>query len=52
MATAHIRRRRRTVAPAAAGPGTLQPAQRLDRPAVAVAVMDEGDGIAREHLPA
>ena len=40
-----------TVAPAAAGPGTLQPAQRLDRPAVAVAVMDEGDGIAREHLP-
>ena len=40
-----------TVAPAAARPGTPQPAQRLDRPAVAVAVMDEGDGIAREHLP-
>jgi two-component system phosphate regulon sensor histidine kinase PhoR len=27
------------------------PPQRLDRPGVAVAVMDEGDGIAREHLP-
>jgi two-component system, OmpR family, phosphate regulon sensor histidine kinase PhoR len=42
-----------TVAPApvAAGTGTPLPAQRLDRPAVAVAVMDEGDGIAREHLP-
>jgi two-component system, OmpR family, phosphate regulon sensor histidine kinase PhoR len=39
------------VAPAAAGPGTPLPAQRLDRPAVAVAVTDEGDGIAREHLP-
>ena len=37
--------------PAAAGAGTPLPAQRLDRPAVAVAVMDEGDGIAREHLP-
>jgi two-component system phosphate regulon sensor histidine kinase PhoR len=38
-------------ATAAAGAGTPLPAQRLDRPAVAVAVMDEGDGIAREHLP-
>ena len=27
------------------------PARRLDRPAVAIAVMDEGEGIAREHLP-
>jgi len=33
----------------AVGAGT--PAPRLDRPAVAVAVMDEGEGIAREHLP-
>jgi two-component system, OmpR family, phosphate regulon sensor histidine kinase PhoR len=42
-----------TVAPmrAAVGAGTPPPAQRLDRPAVAVAVMDEGEGIAREHLP-
>jgi len=38
------------VAPAASA-GAPLPAQRLDRPAVAVAVMDEGDGIAREHLP-
>ncbi len=37
--------------PAAVGVGTPLPAQRLDRPAVAVAVTDEGDGIAREHLP-
>jgi two-component system phosphate regulon sensor histidine kinase PhoR len=40
-----------TPAPAAAGAGTPLPTQRLDRPAVAIAVMDEGDGIAREHLP-
>ncbi len=42
-----------TVAPArtAVGAGTPLPTQRLDRPAVAIAVMDEGDGIAREHLP-
>jgi two-component system phosphate regulon sensor histidine kinase PhoR len=33
----------------AVGAGTAPP--RLDRPAVAVAVMDEGEGIAREHLP-
>jgi two-component system phosphate regulon sensor histidine kinase PhoR len=25
--------------------------RRLERPSVAVAVMDEGEGIAREHLP-
>jgi two-component system phosphate regulon sensor histidine kinase PhoR len=40
-----------TPAPASAGAGTPLPTQRLDRPAVAIAVMDEGDGIAREHLP-
>jgi len=42
-----------TVAPAraAVGAGTPLPTQRLDRPAVAVAVTDEGEGIAREHLP-
>jgi two-component system phosphate regulon sensor histidine kinase PhoR len=42
-----------TVAPARAAvdAGTPLPTQRLDRPAVAVAVADEGDGIAREHLP-
>jgi len=40
-----------TPAPAAVGAGTPLPQQRLDRPAVAIAVMDEGDGIAREHLP-
>jgi two-component system, OmpR family, phosphate regulon sensor histidine kinase PhoR len=42
-----------TAAPARAAIGaeTPLPTQRLDRPAVAVAVMDEGDGIAREHLP-
>jgi len=38
-------------APGAVGAGTPLPTQRLDRPAVAIAVMDEGDGIAREHLP-
>ena len=31
--------------------GAPLPARRLDRPAVGIAVMDEGDGIAREHLP-
>jgi two-component system, OmpR family, phosphate regulon sensor histidine kinase PhoR len=42
-----------TVAPARVpiGAGKPLPAQRIDRPAVAVAVMDEGEGIAREHLP-
>ncbi|MGH6961063.1 MAG: ATP-binding protein, partial [Dongiaceae bacterium] len=40
-----------TVAPAALGAVPPLSAQRLDRPAVAVAVMDEGEGIAREHLP-
>jgi two-component system phosphate regulon sensor histidine kinase PhoR len=38
-------------APAAIGARTPLPARQLDRPAVAVAVMDEGEGIAREHLP-
>jgi len=38
-------------APAAVGAGTPLPQRRLERPAVAVAVMDEGEGIAREHLP-
>ena len=36
---------------AAVGAGAPLPAQRIDRPAVVVAVMDEGEGIAREHLP-
>jgi two-component system, OmpR family, phosphate regulon sensor histidine kinase PhoR len=42
-----------TMAPAraAVGAGAPLPAQRIDRPAVVVAVMDEGEGIAREHLP-
>jgi two-component system phosphate regulon sensor histidine kinase PhoR len=40
-----------TPARGAVGTGMPLPAQRLDRPAVAVAVMDEGEGIAREHLP-
>ena len=31
--------------------GMPLPSQRLDRPAIAVAIMDEGEGIAREHLP-
>ncbi|HUL05655.1 MAG TPA: ATP-binding protein [Candidatus Acidoferrum sp.] len=35
----------------AVGAGMPLPAQRLDRPAIAVAIMDEGEGIAREHLP-
>src|SRR5215468_439774 len=35
----------------AAEPGAPLPARRLDRPAVAIAVTDEGEGIAREHLP-
>jgi two-component system phosphate regulon sensor histidine kinase PhoR len=38
-------------APAAVEAGTTLPQRHLDRPAVAVAVMDEGEGIAREHLP-
>jgi two-component system phosphate regulon sensor histidine kinase PhoR len=42
-----------TMAPAraAVGAGAPLPTQRIDRPAVVVAVMDEGEGIAREHLP-
>jgi len=38
-------------APAATGAATPSPLRRLDRPAAAVAVMDEGEGIPREHLP-
>ncbi len=33
------------------GPGGLPLPRRLDRPGIAIAVSDEGDGIAREHLP-
>jgi two-component system phosphate regulon sensor histidine kinase PhoR len=40
-----------TVAAAAAGAATPLPSRRLDRPGVAIAVMDEGEGIPREHLP-
>jgi two-component system phosphate regulon sensor histidine kinase PhoR len=38
-------------AAAAAGAATPLSSRRLDRPGVAVAVMDEGEGIPREHLP-
>jgi two-component system phosphate regulon sensor histidine kinase PhoR len=38
-------------APAAITAGTPLPPRRLDRRGVAVAVIDEGEGIAREHLP-
>jgi two-component system phosphate regulon sensor histidine kinase PhoR len=38
------------VAPRATADAAL-PAPRLDQPAVAIAVMDEGEGIAREHVP-
>jgi two-component system phosphate regulon sensor histidine kinase PhoR len=41
-----------TVAQAApTGAATPLSARRLDRPGVAIAVMDEGEGIPREHLP-
>jgi two-component system phosphate regulon sensor histidine kinase PhoR len=41
----------REAPPSALAASAPLPARRLDRPAVAIAVMDEGEGIAREHLP-